>query len=211
MSDSKDIRRIGVVILAAGGSSRLGQPKQLIKFQNKSLIQNIIDQSQAFTFASYVLVMGAHAAKIQKSIEPGNFNVIINENWAEGIASSIRKGVKYSLEIDPELEHILFLLSDQPFVTSELIHELVKTHRQQEKEITGCKYQDTVGVPAIFTKRLFQELSMLRGDRGARVLIKKYPDTLAVVPFDLGSIDVDIPEDYNKLINFSEKAAKKFK
>ena len=195
---------MGVVILAAGGSSRLGQPKQLIKFHSKTLLQNILDQSQALTFASYVLVLGAHAAEIRKSIDPGNFKIIINENWVEGIASSIRRGVEGSLEIDPELEHILFLLSDQPFVTSELIDELVKTHMHQNKDITGCKYQDTVGVPAIFTKRMFKELGMLKGDRGAKVLIKKYPDKQAVVPFDLGSIDVDIPGDYNKLINSSE-------
>jgi len=204
MSDIKYMRNVGVIILAAGSSSRLGQPKQLIKFQNKSLLQNIIDQSQAFTFTSYVLVLGAHATGIQKSIEPGNFNVIINQNWKEGIASSIHKGVEYSLEFNPELEHILFLLSDQPFVTSELIHELLISHQQQGKEITGCKYQDTVGVPAIFTKHMFKELGMLEGDRGARVLIKKYPEKLAVVPFELGSIDIDMPEDYSKLFNFNE-------
>jgi molybdenum cofactor cytidylyltransferase len=204
MSEGKKLRRIGVVILAAGGSNRLGQPKQLIVFQNKPLLQNIIDQAHAFTFVSYVMVLGAHVAEIQKSIAPGNFNIIINENWKEGIASSIRKGVEGSLVIDPRLEHILILLSDQPFVTSKLIHELLETHQKQGKEITASKYEDTVGVPAIFARRLFKELCSLEGDRGARLLIKKYHENLAVVPFELGSIDVDIPEDHNKLRNSSE-------
>ena len=204
MSEYKRLKNVGVVILAAGSSNRLGQPKQLIKFKKKSLLQNIIDQSQVLTFDTNVLVLGAYAAEIQKNINTRNFDTIINDDWEGGIASSIRKGVTRSLEIDQELDHILFLLSDQPFVTSELLYELMVAHKQQGKEITGCKYQDIVGVPAIFSKLLFQELCMLKGDRGARVLIKKYHDNLAVVPFELGSIDVDKPEDYSKLLNFSE-------
>ena len=202
MSESKNLRRIGVVILAAGGSSRLGQPMQLIMFQNKSLLQNIIDQShEAFDFSSHVLVLGAYASVIKKSINNGNFKVIINEKWQEGIASSIRKGVEDSLEIDPELESILILLSDQPFVTKKLISELIETHQKKGEEITASKYEDTVGVPAIFNKRLFKELCLLEGDRGAKVLIRKYQDKVATIPFELGSIDVDMPEDYHKLLN----------
>ena len=202
MSESKNLRRIGVVILAAGGSSRLGQPMQLIMFQNKSLLQNIIDQShEAFDFSSHVLVLGAYASVIKKSINNGNFKVIINEKWQEGIASSIRKGVEDSLEIDPELESILILLSDQPFVTKKLISELIETHQKKGEEITASKYEDTVGVPAIFNKRLFKELCLLEGDRGAKVLIRKYQDNVAAIPFELGSIDVDMPEDYHKLLN----------
>ena len=189
----------GVVILAAGSSSRLGQPKQLIKFKNKSLLQNIIDHSQVFSFKARVLILGAYAELINKNINTGELYVFINDEWEEGIASSIRSGVRCSLEIDPDLEHILFLLSDQPFVTSELIQELLDTHIKQGKTITACTYNDTVGVPAIFHKNVFRELSMLKGDRGAKVLIKKYYDNVAFVPFDQGSVDVDHPEDYAKL------------
>jgi molybdenum cofactor cytidylyltransferase len=205
MSNRKDIKKIGVIILAAGGSSRMGQPKQLMRFQNKSLLQNIIDQSQkALSFTSYVLVLGAYAEEIQNSIDPGEFNVIINDNWKKGMAGSIRKGVEGLLAIEPELESILILLSDQPFVTSKLILELIETHLRQGKEITACKYEDAVGVPAIFNRHLFNELCLLEGDRGARMLIKKYAERLAVLSFDLGSIDVDLPDDYNRLLNFSK-------
>lgn len=199
MSEYKHLKNVGVVILAAGSSSRLGQPKQLIKFKNKPLLQNIIDNSQVLTFAAKVLILGAHAEEIKKNINTGEYVVFINEEWEEGIASSIRKGVICSLQIQPDLEHILFLLSDQPFVTSELIQELLDTHIQQGKIITGCGYNDTIGVPAIFSKQLFQELSLLEGDRGAKVLIKKHPDKVGFIPFDLGSVDVDEPEDYAKL------------
>jgi molybdenum cofactor cytidylyltransferase len=199
MSEYKLPDKVGVVILAAGSSSRLGQPKQLIEYKNKSLLQNIIDHSQVLSFKSKVLILGAHAEEIQKNINTGEFKVFINEEWKEGIASSIRKGVRCSLEITPDLEHILFVLSDQPFVTNELILELMDTHIHQGKTITGCRYNNTIGVPAIFSKHLFQELSLLEGDSGAKVLIKKYADQVADISFDHGSVDVDKPEDYTKL------------
>ena len=204
MSDHKDINRIGVIILAAGASNRMGKPKQLLRWHEKPLLQTVIDKAQAYTFDTNVLVLGAHSEEIKRAIVPGRFRIIINEDWKEGIASSIRKGVEGSLEINPELEHILILLSDQPFLTSELIHEMIGSHKQHGKSITACKYQDTVGVPAIFARPLFRELSMLEGDRGAKVLIRKYPDNLAVVSFDLGLIDLDKPEDYHKLLDLDE-------
>jgi molybdenum cofactor cytidylyltransferase len=200
MSEYNPLDTVGVVILAGGSSSRLGQPKQLIKYRNKALLQNIIDHSQVLSFASKVLILGAHAEEIKKKINTGEFKVFINEQWEEGIASSIRKGVICSLENTPELQHILFLLSDQPFVTSQLLQELLDVHTKQGKAITGCKYHDTTGVPAIFSKQLFQELCLLKGDRGAKVLIKKYPGKVATVSFDLGSVDVDEPDDYTKLL-----------
>ena len=200
MSEYNPVDNVGVVVLAAGSSSRLGQPKQLIKYKGKPLLQNILDHSQVLSFASKVLILGAHAEEIKKKINTGEFKVFINEQWEEGIASSIRKGVRSSMEINPDLENILFLLSDQPFVTSALMQELLDTHKKEGKTITGCRYEKTMGVPAIFNRQMFQELCHLNGDRGAKVLIKKYPGKVATVSFDLGSVDVDEPDDYTKLL-----------
>ena len=204
MSEYNPVDNVGVVVLAAGSSSRLGQPKQLIKYKGKPLLQNILDHSQVLSFTSKVLILGAHAEEIKKNINTGEFRVIINEQWEEGIASSILKGVRSSLEINPNLENILFLLSDQPFVTSALIKELLDTHKKEGKTITGCRYDKTVGVPVIFNKNMFRELCHLNGDRGAKVLIRKYPDKVAAVSFDLGSVDIDEPEDYRKLLKLKD-------
>lgn len=193
---------IGVVVLAAGASSRLGEPKQLVKFRGKPLLQHVLDQARPVSFASYVLVLGASAGEIRSVIDPENFDVALNEDWAEGIAGSIRKGLDRSLAICPELEHILFLLSDQPFVSSRLIRELALVHVRSGKKITACRYGDTTGVPAIFSKAVFPELLSLHGDRGANRLIDQYRDEVAVVPFESGSFDVDTPEDYRKLLRF---------
>ncbi len=203
MSEYNPVDNVGVVILAGGSSSRLGQPKQLIKYKNKPLLQNIIDHAQVLSFTSKVLILGAHQEEIMKNINTAEFKVIINKEWKEGIASSIRKGVLHSIENNPDLENILILLSDQPFVNGKLIQELLDTHITKGKKITGCKYNDTIGVPAIFNKQLFQELCQLKGDRGAKVLIKKYPDKVAAVSFDLGSVDVDEPDDYAQLLKLN--------
>jgi molybdenum cofactor cytidylyltransferase len=204
MSEYNPVDNVGVVVLAAGSSSRLGQPKQLIKYKGKPLLQNILDHSQVLSFKSKVLILGAYAEEINENIDTGEFKVIINEQWEEGIASSIREGVRSSWEINPNLENILFLLSDQPFVTSALIKELLDTHKKEGKTITGCRYDKTVGVPVIFNKNMFQELCHLNGDRGAKVLIRKYPDKVAAVSFDLGSVDVDEPDDYTKLLKLND-------
>ena len=189
----------GVVILAAGSSSRLGAPKQLLLYQNKTLLQHTLDQVRSLSFDSYVLVLGAHAGSIQPTLETGPFEVAVNQNWSEGIASSIRMGVELSLARRPELEHLLVLLCDQPFVSTGLVQELVDKHLRSGKKISACRYQDAVGVPAIFSKAMFPELMQLQGDRGANRLIRQYPDDVAVVPFEQGSIDVDTPEDYRRL------------
>ena len=189
----KSADHIGVVVLAAGASSRLGEPKQLAPFRGKPLLQHVLDQARRLPFAASVLVLGASADRIRKAIDFGGFFVAFNENWEEGIAGSIRKGLDDSLTIRPELEHVLFLLSDQPLVSGELLLDLAAAHLQKGKKITACRYGDTVGVPSIFSKSLLPELLLLEGDRGAGSLIKQYPDDLTAVPFEPASIDVDTP------------------
>jgi len=192
---------IGLVVLAAGASRRLGTPKQLLSFQQKPLLQHVLDQTQEYTFSTKVLVLGAFAEQILESVDPISFHVIINEQWAAGMASSLRAGVTQALVDCPNLEHLLFLLSDQPFVSSELIQSLITTHIQHDKLITACRYQGQLGVPAIFEKSLFPELLQLQGDRGANALIQAYGDRVGEVAFKLGSFDVDTEEDYRRLGN----------
>lgn len=189
----------GVVILAAGSSSRLGEPKQLVTFQDKPLLQKVVDLCTPLEFGSGVIVLGADSAAIQKTVNPGTFRFVMNEKWTEGIASSIRKGVAYTLELNPQTEHLLFLLSDQPFVTTELLQKLWKTHTGG---ITASFYNNDVGVPAIFSKEMFPLLKELRGDHGAKKIMKRFRDKVSQVDFDMGYFDVDTPEDYAELRQF---------
>lgn len=198
MSESANI---GVVILAAGSSSRLGRPKQLVKFQNKLLLQHVIDTITPFHFNPGILVLGANAHKIQESINPKKVTVLENEHWSEGISSSIRLGVSESLKLNDSLDGILFLLSDQPFVSRELIEELIEKHSNGNQQIIACSYKDDVGVPAIFGKSFFPELMKLEGDVGAKKIIAQNSENVQCVVFKNGSFDVDTEEDVQELLN----------
>lgn len=192
---------IGVVILAAGSSSRLGRPKQLVKFQNETLLQHVINSITPFQFNSSVLVLGANADQIKDASNLDNVHVVHNENWPEGIASSIRLGVSESIKLNQSLESILFLLSDQPFVAKELIEELINMHINRNQCITACRYKENVGVPAIFGKSFFRQLLELRGDVGAKNIIARNSEHVDSIVFKRGSFDVDTEEDVHKLLD----------
>lgn len=187
------------MILAAGSSSRLGRPKQLVEFQNKTLLQHVIDTVAPFNFTSAVLILGAHADQIREATNLHDVTVLDNENWSEGIASSIRLGVSESIKLNESIQSILFLLSDQPFVTTELMDELIEMHTNGNQRITACRYKGNVGVPAIFDKAFFPQLLDLTGDIGAKRIILQNSQDVDMVAFRKGYFDVDTAEDYEQL------------
>ncbi len=195
----KKVTRTGVIVLAAGSSSRLGQPKQLVHFQGKTLLQRALDLVASFDFATRVLVLGAHAGAILAETQPGTCTVVSNDQWAEGMASSIRAGLRKTLALEPETDHVLILLADQPFVTAELLATLLEAHTEANAPITASSYAGILGVPAIFSKAFFPELLALSGDRGAKQIMKQHASEVQAVPFERGLLDVDTPEDLARL------------
>lgn len=188
---------IGVAILAAGNSSRLGRPKQLVEYKDTTLLQNTIDAVGDIALSKQYLVLGANAADIIPVVDLRDFQVLTNKEWVHGIASSINIAV-HAAQSNPEIQHLLILLSDQPFVSTELIWELITVH-ERNKKITTCGYAGQRGVPAIFSKDYFEELMELHGDVGAKSIIKKHYEHTAVVDFELGTFDIDTEEDVEKL------------
>jgi len=192
---------IGVVILAAGSSSRLGQPKQLLQYQNQTLLKRIIDIVIPFDFNPSVLVLGAYADQIRDAVNLENVTAVYNEHWSEGIASSIRVGVEESIKLNDSLKSILFVLSDQPFVSSGLIQRLIDKHNHRSQRITACSYKQDIGVPAIFPKHFFPKLKELTGDVGAKSIIMRHSEVIDEVVFKKGYFDIDTAEDYEQLQN----------
>ncbi|NRT13547.1 NTP transferase domain-containing protein [Flavobacterium sp. 14A] len=190
---------IGVVILAAGSSSRLGYAKQLVQFRGKPLIQNTIDLMSSFELKVNCVVVGARANEILENTDLKTFSAVSNEDWQEGMASSIRAGLNYCLTEYQHLEHIIVLLADQPFVTSELIEGLITKHFDLESDASFCEYNKVVGVPAIFSKKNFSALKGLSADQGAKKLLKDTNFEYQTVKFDQGFIDVDTAEDVLRL------------
>ena len=193
--------KIGIVILAAGSSSRLGEPKQLLQYGSQNLLQVAINAAVNSTADPVVVVLGANAEQVSREIDKSKINVIINKEWEEGMASSVRNGLNELLFISPSTEAVIFMVCDQPHVSSDLINDLVGTQRQTGKLIVTCNYGEAIGPPALFHKSLFKELMELKGDVGARKIIQKHSDDVATILFAEGKIDIDTKEDYDALRN----------
>ena len=115
------------------------------------------------------------------------------------MASSIVKGLNELLRLNPNVEECILAVCDQPFVTSLVFENLIKEYHKTGKEITASAYSETLGTPVLFHKKYFDELLDLKGQEGAKKLIKKYQNDVVSIPFEKGSIDIDTEEDYNKL------------
>jgi len=190
-----------IVILAAGNSSRMGKPKQLLKFNGHTLLDLVITESLKTKFRPVVVVLGAYATEIkQASINP-EVIYAVNENWENGMSSSISLGLKVALENNPKIENVILTVADQACISSEIFENLQSKQEQSQKNIVASAYSQTTGTPALFNKKYFKELLTLNGANGAKSLIKQHVDNSATIPFELGNIDIDTETDYNNLIN----------
>ena len=189
----------GVIILAAGASSRLGSPKQLLAYSGATLLQHSIDAAQSSDAASVLIVLGANAELIKSEINHTTATIVVNPGWKEGMASTIHFGLQTLVEMHPQTDTVIFMVADQPFVTAALLNNLLELNRNEQRSIVASKYGSTFGTPVLFTKRFFPELLELTGDVGAKSLVRKYMNEAAFVSFPKGDIDIDTVEDYKKL------------
>jgi molybdenum cofactor cytidylyltransferase len=188
-----------VIILAAGESSRLGRPKQLLKYQDETLLQHAIDMAKRSLAKSTIVVLGSGIEQILNTIATDGLYVIQNDNWQTGIASSISYGVKSLQDIAPMPDAVILMTCDQPFVSAGLLNELIAKQKETGKLIIASQYDDTIGIPALFHKSLFEQLTALKGDSGAKKLIGQNRDDVVTVPFAKGGIDIDTLDDYEAL------------
>jgi len=192
---------VGLIILAAGASTRMGTPKQLLDYQGSSLIRHITDSAIASVCQPIMIVLGAYAERIQPELNDLPIQVVKNHQWREGMSSSIQAGLKALLMENSNLEAIAIALCDQPFVFSHTLNRLVEAYHSTDKPIIASEYAGTLGVPVLFHSTLFPELLALKTTEGAKKLIHKhYPDVLKI-PFAKGVIDIDTPKDYEQLIS----------
>ena len=192
------MRKIGAVILAAGASSRFGQPKQLLPFHGKTLVRTIIDAACEAGCSPVVVVIGSDSEKIRPELAHLNVINVRNTNWQRGIGSSIRSGVEALTKHAPDIGAILLLVCDQPAVNALFIDRLVATHEATKKDIVASSYADTVGVPALFDRSCFPELLSLGDEAGAKSIILQSPERVAQVAFPEGAMDIDTWEDWQK-------------
>ena len=189
----------GLVILAAGESSRLGEPKQKVLFKGKTLLQRTVDTALHSACRPVIIVLGAYANEIQAEIESENVIIYHNPHWEEGMASSIRSGVEVLVKTESEASDVIIMVCDQPFADATLLDDMINKKAITGKEIIACSYENTLGVPVLFDKKFFTELLSLQGEEGAKNLIMKHKEFVADIPFPLGSFDIDTTDDYKAL------------
>ncbi|MBO0329690.1 nucleotidyltransferase family protein [[Muricauda] lutisoli] len=190
---------IAVVVLAAGGSTRLGRPKQLLEFRGKTLLDHTVDKVDMLGFQTKILVLGAKREEILDKIDSNGFKVVINTDWEQGMASSIKVGLQAALAEEAGLDHVLFLVSDQPFLERANLIKLVHTQLINNPKATYSQYGGNIGVPAIFGKAAFPLLLQLEGDEGAKKLTRLEDFNYCTETFKKGGFDVDTEEDVQQL------------
>jgi molybdenum cofactor cytidylyltransferase len=196
-----NMNNTGIIILAAGESSRFGNIKQLLPFNGKTLLQHVIDEAIKGGSQPIVVITGANATRVSASIDNSNVNILVNENWQEGMASGIVAGVQKIVSLNDSIKKIIVALCDQPFVTSALFEQLDQMQNKTGKPIVACTYADTIGTPALFATKYFDQLLSLKGDEGAKKILKSNREDVAMVDFPKGEIDIDTQKDYENLVD----------
>ena len=189
----------GIVILAAGASTRLGKPKQLLEYHGKTLLDHSVNEAINAKADAVVVILGKNAGLLQNGIDKEKATVVINKDWEEGMASSVRLGLDTLLTIKPYIDAVIFMVCDQPHISSSVLNELITTQQKTTRQIVTCNYGESIGPPALFHKKYFRELAKLNGDIGARNIIQQNMHDVATVLFPEGKIDIDTKEDYDAL------------
>ncbi len=192
MSDAIELHAL---VLAAGAASRFGGLKQLVTLEGRPLLRGVADRAAAVADRTWV-VLGARAAEIAPVLAECPVSVLINPLWSEGLASSIRTGIAH---LPSSCDAVLLLLADQARVCGEDLRRLVSTWRRRPQDIAAAQHGTVVGVPAIFPRLLFDELSQLAGDVGARGLIARHASQVTTVPMPNAAFDLDTPADLSSL------------
>jgi molybdenum cofactor cytidylyltransferase len=197
--------KTGIILLAAGSSSRLGRAKQIIEFHGKTLIQKAIDEANNCQADSLVVVLGANAELILTGFDITSIPFIVNSDWQNGMSSSMQAGLRFLMEKE-EINQVVLILCDQPFVDASLLNQLINSKKTSGKGIVAAAYSNTLGVPALFDSRYFEELLQLTGSEGAKKVIFNHQAEVHSLDFPLGAVDLDTEEDVNQfLIRYPQK------
>jgi len=190
-----DHRQLWTLILAAGGSNRLGHAKQLVKIHGQTLIQKCIEQVKNLNNNHFSIVLGAQAEQIKQVISEHQTQILMNPDWLKGLSSSIKFGIKAI----PEHFDILIILCDQYRIDQSDLNRLHSAWLQHPESLIAAQYENTIGVPAIIPQKYRQQLLQLNGNQGAKVILTKHQQNLIPIPIKNAAFDLDTQEDLKNL------------
>jgi molybdenum cofactor cytidylyltransferase len=188
-------------ILAAGASSRFGSPKLLARIGGAPVLQQAVAAAASVAGQSVTVVLGAHAREIAPALRQSAASLVVNRDWHEGLASTIRTAVR---AVPPGCDGLLLLLGDQVAVTSEDLRRLYAAWRRHPVLVAAALFAGAPGLPAVFPRWAFSDLLELRGDADAARVLRRNVDRLVRVPMPNAGVAFDTPED---LLLFTSEAA----
>jgi molybdenum cofactor cytidylyltransferase len=190
-----------IIILAAGKSTRVGRAKQLLTIGGNSLIRHAVETAISSGLQPVLAVLGSSGEIITTELSGLEVRIVENSAWEEGMASSIRSGLKELMEFSPQSDGCIIMVCDQPLVSSELLKRLLNAQHKSGKPIVASKYEEAIGTPALFHRSMYPTLLGLKGDRGAKKIMELYPEFIETVAFPEGKWDIDTETDY---LNFQK-------
>jgi molybdenum cofactor cytidylyltransferase len=190
---------IAAIILAAGGSTRMGTRKQLLMYKGQSLLRRAAEAAVGAGCSPVVAVLGCEAEQMIPELSHLPVPAVLNANWERGIGSSIREGVTRILDLSPGVGAILITLADQPLITAATLERMIRYFEESGLPVCASSYSSTVGPPVIVSSEFFGDLLSLDDASGAKEIWRANPDSVALHPCEEGGYDVDTPADFDLL------------
>jgi molybdenum cofactor cytidylyltransferase len=188
------------LVLAAGGSRRMGRPKQLLPVNGRPLLGVVVSQVCASRLDEVVVVLGGHAEEIAAVVDMGRARAVVNPDYAAGLSSSLQAGIAAMGE---EVERVIIVLGDQPDVSSSLLDTLLDLQETSGRPAASLSFDGLLHPPVVLDRSLWSGLAELQGDVGCRALIRGRPELVAALPM-VGRtghpIDIDTLDDYHELV-----------
>ena len=190
---------IAILLLAAGASSRMGTPKQLLPWKGTVLLDHVLQMAEASAASEVIVILGSESENIKTALN-GKVQVLENKDWQNGLGSSIACGLDYLIKNKKSVNGVLLMLGDQPLMDTTYLDNLIASFTKGKKGIVASSYGSHAGVPALFGKQYFEALQNLESDAGARELLMKYSKDIQRLHAGKRVLDVDAPEDYERLL-----------
>jgi molybdenum cofactor cytidylyltransferase len=192
-------RRIGAIVLAAGASTRMGRPKQLLRLGGKALVCRAAGAAVEAGCRPVVVVTGAFAAEVEAELSDLPISIVRNERWSAGMGSSLKAGAAAVLAADPEVAGVVVLLCDQPYLTAAVIERLVTAWEMGGKPNAASGYNGAAGPPCCFGGPALERFIDLPDDAGAKRILESDPAAVCIVPWEDGRFDVDTADDWAEI------------